>query len=439
VFVDSTAKNGFTYYYAVVSYDFGYAAGNIIPSESPIRLSLQPDGSVRLGKNVARVTPEAPAAGYVPASLGSISLAQGTTTGQIGYDIIDMNSVLDGHVYKITFEDTLKVASTSSQSDTLTTKNFTLTDSTDGTVLIDKSTKFSSKDEQPIIDGFQLNFENEDRVEINTAKSGWNNSGIEDFIFEKFKFSHGLIGEEKPNDYTIEFGDVGFGRSSEINIAGNVFPATDVNFRVFNNSLGDYIKFGFVELDHTDGDGKLTAKGVNKDRVIFMEPNSNDSLVFTWWYYLTGNDSSGTLRFPTAGDSTVIKLKKPFLSTDVFRFIASKAKINKQTAAEQLDNIKVVPNPYVASARWEIKNPFNSGRGPRSLHFTHLPAKCTIRIFTVSGELVKTIHHDEAVNNGAEDWDLLTRDNLGVAYGVYVYHVEAPGVGEKIGKFAVIK
>jgi len=33
----------------------------------------------------------------------------------------------------------------------------------------------------------------------------------------------------------------------------------------------------------------------------------------------------------------------------------------------------------------------------------------------------------------------LTRDNLSVAYGIYIYHIDAPGVGEKVGKFAIIK
>jgi hypothetical protein len=135
----------------------------------------------------------------------------------------------------------------------------------------------------------------------------------------------------------------------------------------------------------------------------------------------------------------LIRLRKPFLSTDRFRFVASAGKIDNEKAKSDLDNIKVVPNPYVASARWEVKNPFDSGRGPRSLHFTHLPAKCTIRIFTVSGELVKTIEHEEPFNDGTADWDMLTRDNLGISYGVYIYHVDAPGIGEKIGKFAVIK
>jgi hypothetical protein len=43
------------------------------------------------------------------------------------------------------------------------------------------------------------------------------------------------------------------------------------------------------------------------------------------------------------------------------------------------------------------------------------------------------------MNNGTAEWNLLTRDNLSVSYGVYIYHVDAPGVGEKVGKFAIIK
>jgi hypothetical protein len=43
------------------------------------------------------------------------------------------------------------------------------------------------------------------------------------------------------------------------------------------------------------------------------------------------------------------------------------------------------------------------------------------------------------MNDGTAEWDMLTKDNLSIAYGVYVYHVEAPSVGEKVGKFAVIK
>jgi hypothetical protein len=34
---------------------------------------------------------------------------------------------------------------------------------------------------------------------------------------------------------------------------------------------------------------------------------------------------------------------------------------------------------------------------------------------------------------------MLSKDNLDISYGIYIYHVDAPGIGEKIGKFVVIK
>jgi hypothetical protein len=43
------------------------------------------------------------------------------------------------------------------------------------------------------------------------------------------------------------------------------------------------------------------------------------------------------------------------------------------------------------------------------------------------------------MNDGSAEWNLLTRDNLSAAYGVYIYHVDAPDIGETVGKFAIIK
>ena len=79
------------------------------------------------------------------------------------------------------------------------------------------------------------------------------------------------------------------------------------------------------------------------------------------------------------------------------------------------------------------------GNGERQLHFIHLPAQCTIKIFNVRGQLIQTLEHDSPLNDGTEIWDMLSRDNLEIAYGIYIYHVEAEGIGEKIGKFVVIK
>ncbi len=437
-FVDSTVQNGFSYYYALVAYDFGFAAGEIAPSETPIRLSLLPDGSVKLGQNVARVKPEAPAAGFIGPTLGAVQLVTGTTSGNVAYEIVDLNKMKDGHVYNITFEDTIKVSKRSGQPDTLTTKNWTLTDSTAGAILINKSKIFATDYEQPLIDGFRLKFRNEARVELDRTLAVWNDVKIVDYRFEKFQYTGGYLGEERPNDYKIEFGDLGFGQSKEVKLGPNSFPSKAVNFKVFNLSTQKYIDFAMLEVDGTDGN--LSTDGARRDRILFLEPDKNGTLVYTWWFYLydTPDVTTGT-RLPKNGDKLELKLKKPFLSSDKFRFVAKKALIDADQAKKDMEKIKVVPNPYVASAQWEAKNPYASGRGPRSLHFTHLPSKCTIRIFTINGELVDVIEHDSPLNDGSEVWKMLTKDNLNVAYGIYVYHVTAPGVGDKIGKFAIIK
>jgi hypothetical protein len=57
-----------------------------------------------------------------------------------------------------------------------------------------------------------------------------------------------------------------------------------------------------------------------------------------------------------------------------------------------------------------------------------------LRIYSASGAFVREIQPD----NGLAAWDLLSKDGLEVAFGMYFYHVEAEGVGEKVGKFAII-
>jgi len=108
-------------------------------------------------------------------------------------------------------------------------------------------------------------------------------------------------------------------------------------------------------------------------------------------------------------------------------------------------NVKVVPNPYVVFDAWEKTSDV------RFVRFTHLPNTCTIRIYTMAGDLVKVIKHTDTKTlpldqGGTETWDF-TNESPGstgtaisgqlIASGVYIYHVQSP-VGECVGKFAVI-
>ena len=104
-----------------------------------------------------------------------------------------------------------------------------------------------------------------------------------------------------------------------------------------------------------------------------------------------------------------------------------------------MDEIRVVPNPYVATNVMEpaVSNQFLNQR--RQLMFTNIPAKAVLKIFTISGILIKEIKINNSPERGIIHWDMLTKEGLEIAAGMNLYHVEAETGEEKIGKFAVIK
>ena len=65
------------------------------------------------------------------------------------------------------------------------------------------------------------------------------------------------------------------------------------------------------------------------------------------------------------------------------------------------NGIRVVPNPYVATNRFEEQNTFTTGRGPRVIRFVNLPPQCTLRIFSVNGRQVRELRLHEGANGSA--------------------------------------
>lgn len=105
---------------------------------------------------------------------------------------------------------------------------------------------------------------------------------------------------------------------------------------------------------------------------------------------------------------------------------------------QNLNEVRVVPNPYVISALWERKRLGDPllGEPIRDIAFINLPERCTIKIFTLDGDLVKTIEHTNGT--GTEFWDIRSNFNQILATGVYFYHIRSAS-GEKIGKFAIVR
>jgi hypothetical protein len=99
--------------------------------------------------------------------------------------------------------------------------------------------------------------------------------------------------------------------------------------------------------------------------------------------------------------------------------------------------VGVAPNPYRAGSYFD--SPSGEIELGRKIWFLNLPQRCTIKIFTLAGDLVRTLHHDDPTD-GKESWDVLSEYGRAIASGLYVYVVEDEDSGEiQRGKLVIIK
>ncbi len=118
-------------------------------------------------------------------------------------------------------------------------------------------------------------------------------------------------------------------------------------------------------------------------------------------------------------------------------------------ATTDLSRVKVVPNPYIGSAVWNNPIPSDADPWQHRLQFINLPADAKIKIFTLDGDLVDEIVAGEqarrgeafigASSPGVAEWDLITRNNQEAAPGIYMFVVDSPTAGQKIGKFVIVR
>ncbi|HMT29060.1 MAG TPA: hypothetical protein PKD91_07260, partial [Bacteroidia bacterium] len=116
---------------------------------------------------------------------------------------------------------------------------------------------------------------------------------------------------------------------------------------------------------------------------------------------------------------------------------------NTSIASTCLDLINVVPNPYYAFSSYETSQLDNR------IKITNLPSQCTVSIFTMGGTMVRRFKRDVPQDNSAGivlepgisntetsiDWDLKNQKGIPIASGMYLIHIEAPGLGERTLKW----
>ena len=442
-YVDNDVENGQTYYYAITAYDRG--SPDFFPAENNILASEAADGTVVTGANVVEVRPNAPVAGYQAGRVENLVQTRGTATGGVFTEVLNAELIPDGAQYEIVFDDDVEASGA-----------FTIRRNGEDVVT-------TTLDDAPsaVVDGIRFVFNNDvARIDQDASRfltepaSGDSFTNVFTAVFQNPTWQ--LQGEAVPFDYEIRLGDEvdnpslgGF----QLGSTGPIAQSVTTNVTVYNRTLDREAAFVFLPLSGGDGVFSATTTAtpqlpgtVRSDIVIIYDcPRetlcATDELEPSYIFRVRG-DLQGrfTGEVPDAGDTYLLATRKPFSARDAFEFSTVASAVDVSSAQAQLDAIRVVPNPYVAAASWERSPPRNlQGRGERRIDFIRLPAGSRVRVYDVRGALVFEDTHDSGLDDGTLSWNLRTRENLEAAYGIYFYHVDAPGVGETTGKLALIK
>jgi len=429
VFVDSTVKNGQEYYFAVCSYDMGSDSLGFFPSENSVAVSRTLRGGTILPQNVVQVRPEPKVPGYVPADVSPVQHSAGPGSASVRVEVLDSKLVPDNttHVLRFYTDNPRRIHAV----------RYELADSVTGKPVFSFGNDFHGQGRGPVGNGLLPVIATPDVPMLDSAGSGFQPGAVTNArlkVTNKDVDSIDVPRPAYPADFTITFAST-YIDTSLLSIVGDPIP---VKFKPVANTPDGPSPLDFYFRD-ANRDSTLSAPGDFIDIVTYM-PGSRRARV-TWRVEIdtAGQAAQGALIPPAPGDVYLAHIAIPVSNDDVYSFTTRAQTLSATLARQQAANTPyVVPNPYVGAASFEPERFAVTGRGERRMEFRGIPVAATVRIYTVRGDLVQTLHQDGSVD-GYVPWNLRTKDNLDVAPGLYIYHVEAPEFDSYIGKFAIIK
>ncbi|GIV58479.1 MAG: hypothetical protein KatS3mg042_1392 [Rhodothermaceae bacterium] len=444
-YVDEDVTNGITYYYALVAYDRGFRDPNdptkepIDPQENVFNINVTQAGRVTsVSRNAAVVVPRALPVGYVEGGANEdlSHVTEGIGTGSIDVQLLLEEEADFDAVYRINFFS----EPVSAVADLYTTTGYEVVNVSTGETLIARTPLV---DVTPPAEGFAIEIRNDDVAPIEERTGYVANVGTPNEVFSLdprtldgyttnwvarvFEDTTGAF-VRSPYDYELRWvspDDSLYTPPRFFGFLREAIPVFAVNTTL--NTLADLL------IEDRNDNGTFDA---GDDLIINERPGGVGTRRFRYRIRFTAADGNSVP--PSPGNVLRISVTRPFATGDSFQFTLRPPEIDTEQARNELDRIAVVPNPYVGTNAFEPRSQIE-GRGERRVQFIHLPPRCTIRIFNLRGELVRRIEHDSVISDGAAWWDLRTEEQQDVAAGVYIFHVEAPGIGEHIGKFALIK
>lgn len=300
------------------------------------------------------------------------------------------------------------------------------------------STLLNGEDGNPVFSGVRIKVTDYPEVAFDSLSSRW----IEGTTNFNIKVGLASVGTKKakfPADYEIHFSNTNID-SAKI-LVGSSLITRPVKYSVKDITSGVPKRiWTFLKENNATRDSNWSQ---GEEIILFSSYSANGTLNDTlcWGVILTPpTDTNITAVPPGNGDILYLRIKRPLSSKDTYTFSLNPGSVSNDLAKSKLDKIIIVPNPYVGYNELEPTSKLpGKTRGERRIYFDNLPMKCTIRIYTLSGDWVNTIEHESSAENGREFWNLLNRDGFSIAYGIYFAHIDAPGIGERLMKFAIIK
>jgi hypothetical protein len=217
-------------------------------------------------------------------------------------------------------------------------------------------------------------------------------------------------------------------------------------YTIWRSESPDYDSASFYRIAQFDVDDDLGYGAQRGLRYSYVDSTVRPGRVY--WYAVTSYavpESWPVVQFGRPPDSTRIEI--PGLESPVGEN-ATRISLGFNAAGSN-GQVLVVPNPYRSDNKYPggVGLPAFEGasHGDNGLvWFIHLPAKATIRVFSLTGDAIATLDHDDAARasrgqyTGQEEWRILSDSGLPLASGVYVFSVESD-LGTQIGKFVILR
>lgn len=449
-FVDENVINGLTYYYAITAFDTGSTRRQLGPSENTTIIETNSLGQALFtDKNTAFVIPKVPAAGYTPPGVaGDLEqLTAGNGTGKIlGFDvdggsqIVSADDLVSGQQFRLSFKGTRSTVNRS-----ITTTSYSVMDISGGEDIPLITDEPLQEDEDGvfvtgIFGGLQLAVQN-DSVNLDIENSGWlNDDGT--VSAEKDNWTYFVKADTGGNLHIVPHSDIfikfldsesevsAVGRGGEGRVYLTNLPINITAFAADTTQL----KIAIIDKDSSG------AFELQNDAIQIWEQGV-PAFRYNSYYYVEFYNTSTTPVIPGAGDELLIKSNKQFNTGDYFEFESREGFIDPDAVKTALKNkeVAVVPNPYVFTNPMDPPDNQRFGKESR-LMFINVPASSTLRIFTLSGKLVRKIEINNAFDDGKQYWDLKNSEGLKVAPGIYIFHIKDESTGEEqLGRFVIIR